>query len=80
MRGRLGGLADRGTSGRKLWLSVFKMWDLDERELMLLKELVRTVDLLDELQAIVEVQGPMVDSPRARVSSGGGRGPLRSVQ
>ncbi len=52
-----------GAAGRRLWSSVLQLWELDEHELLLLRELVRTTDLLDELQAVVDRDGLMVDSP-----------------
>lgn len=48
-------------SGRRLWRGVLTDWDLDEHELALLKEAVRTVDLLDRLDAIVAAEGPVID-------------------
>ena len=50
--------------GRRLWTSVVKDYDLEEHELALLTEAVRTVDLLDELDAAVRRDGPLVESPQ----------------
>ncbi len=55
--------AGAGESGRRLWSSVVDEYDLEEHEAALLKEMVRTVDLLDELTAIVEHDGYMVPGP-----------------
>jgi hypothetical protein len=51
-----------------LWSSVVADWELEEHELALLREAVRTVDQLDVLAAIVERDGPVVETktgPRA---------------
>jgi len=53
-------------SGRRLWRSVVDGFELEEHELALLREAVRTVDLLDALAEIVADDGPMVDSPQGR--------------
>lgn len=50
--------------GRRLWASVMDDYDLDEHELALLREAVRTVDLLDLLDAEVREAGPIVASPQ----------------
>jgi hypothetical protein len=47
-------------SGRRLWRDVLGKYELEEHELAMLREMVRTVDLLDSLAAIVEKDGPMV--------------------
>lgn len=48
--------------GRRLWASIIDVYDLDEWELALLRECVRTVDLLDVLDAEVRADGPLVSS------------------
>ena len=50
--------------GRRLWESIVSEYDLDEHELALLVEAVRTVDLCDQLEAAVRRDGPLVDSPQ----------------
>ena len=50
--------------GRRLWSSIVTEFELDEHEAALLVEAVRTVDLLDLLDAAVRRDGPMVDSPQ----------------
>lgn len=50
--------------GERLWRSVVDDFDLDEHELALLREAVRTVDTLDALAAVVAKDGPMVESPQ----------------
>lgn len=47
------------TSGRRLWRAVMSGFVLDQHEETLLREACRTADLLDELQTIVEAEGPM---------------------
>src|SRR4051794_16170619 len=54
-----------GQSGRKLWASVVDEWLLDEHELALLREAVRTVDVLDKLDAILKRQGLIVDGGKS---------------
>lgn len=55
----------RGTraAGGRLWRSVVEAYDLDEHELVLLREAVRSVDRLDELDGQVRADGVMVRSP-----------------
>ncbi len=53
-------------AGRRLWGSVLEVYDLDEHERTLLREAVRTVDLLDQLDAEVRADGVMVESPQGR--------------
>ncbi|MCI4674779.1 terminase [Candidatus Mycolicibacterium alkanivorans] len=52
-----------GPSGRALWNDVLGKYILENHELLLLKEMVRTVDLLDKLHAIVQREGLMVEGP-----------------
>lgn len=52
--------------GERLWRSVVDDFDLDEHELALLREAVRTVDTLDALAGVVDRDGPMIDSPQGR--------------
>lgn len=52
--------------GRALWRSVVNVFELDEHELALLREAVRTVDLLGELDAAVRRDGPLVESPQGQ--------------
>jgi len=54
--------ASAGESGRRLWADVIGQYDLEEHELILLREAVRCVDLLDTLAAMVEADGVMVES------------------
>jgi hypothetical protein len=53
-----------GSGGRKLWKSVTDVFDLEEHELVLLVQAVRTVDLLDELDKRVRADGALHDSPQ----------------
>lgn len=53
-------------AGRRLWDSVVGPYDLDEHELALLVEAVRTVDLLADLDAAVRRDGALVESPQGQ--------------
>ena len=55
-----------GAAGRRLWQSVVTDYSLDEHELAVLTEATRTVDLLDELDAVSRAEGALVDSPQGR--------------
>lgn len=50
-------------SGRALWVDVLGRYELEEHEMALLREMVRTVDVLDELDATVRREGLMVPGP-----------------
>lgn len=47
-----------------MWRSIVDLYDLDEHELSLLREAVRTVDVLAELDAAVRRDGPLLGSPQ----------------
>jgi len=49
-------------SGRRLWASIVTVFELEEHELALLREAVRTVDTLDRLDAVVRADGGMIDT------------------
>lgn len=51
--------AGTGPSGRRLWKSVLEKFTLEEAELALLREAVRTVDVLDELAEVIREEGTM---------------------
>ena len=53
-----------GVAGRKLWTSIVDSFDLDEHELVLLRQAARTVDLLEELESEITSGGAMVESPQ----------------
>lgn len=53
-------------SGRALWRAVLADYELDEHETTILKEACRTADSLDALQALLDVEGAMSDSPQGR--------------
>ena len=56
-------------AGRRLWASVVTDYTLDEHELAVLTEAVRTVDtvdLLDKLETVIRSEGPIVESPQGR--------------
>ncbi|MGY1778765.1 hypothetical protein [Geodermatophilus sp. SYSU D01036] len=51
-----------GAVGAKLWFAVLDEYDLEEHELLLLREMVRTVDVLDALEARVAEDGVLLGS------------------
>jgi hypothetical protein len=51
-------------AGGRLWASVLEEYELEEHELSLLREAVRTADLLDRLDEEIRRDGPMVTSPQ----------------
>ncbi|MBQ0902680.1 hypothetical protein [Micromonospora sp. U21] len=51
-----------GTAGSRLWRSVLDAFELSEQGLTLLRQASRTADLCDQLQAVVDVEGPMVSA------------------
>jgi hypothetical protein len=51
-------------SGRKLWEATVADFELSEHEVGLLLQACRTVDALDQLQARLDADGPMVQSPQ----------------
>jgi hypothetical protein len=51
-----------GASGAALWCAVVDALDLDEHEALALRELCRTADILDTLQAIVDRDGVLAES------------------
>ena len=53
----------RGTqaAGKRLWRSVLTAFTLEEHELALLRQAVHVADLCDVLQAIVDVEGPILE-------------------
>lgn len=50
--------------GRRLWNAILDAYELDEHELALAVEAVRTVDLLAELDAAVRKDGALIASPQ----------------
>jgi hypothetical protein len=52
-----------GRNGARLWRDVLGKYELEQHELALLGEMVRTVDLLDHLHAIAKREGLMVAGP-----------------
>jgi hypothetical protein len=50
--------------GRRLWKAITDDYDLDEHELALLVEATRTVDLLDELERRIRLDGAVIQSPQ----------------
>jgi hypothetical protein len=52
-----------GVNGAKLWRDLLGKYEFEQHELALLSEMVRTVDLLDQLAAIAAREGLMVEGP-----------------
>lgn len=44
-------------SGRALWRAVLADWELDQHELVVLREACRTLDSIDGLQSVLEAEG-----------------------
>lgn len=55
--------AGAGPSGRRLWTDVLARYELETHEELLLREMIRVVDSLDELAAVVEVEGLVITDP-----------------
>ncbi len=51
-----------GLVGKRLWRSVLDEYELEEHELALLREAVRTVDLLDALEGAVKAEGAVIEA------------------
>jgi hypothetical protein len=51
-----------GAAGMTLWSAVARVLDLDEHEALALRELCRTADTLDTLQAVVDRDGVLAES------------------
>ncbi len=63
-----------GKAGAALWRAVLAEYELQEHEMLLLREAVRTVDVLDDLAARVAKDGTVVGSSqgdRAPCARGG---------
>jgi hypothetical protein len=48
------------TAGRRLWKSVLSDFELEEHEQVLLVQAVRVADLCEDLQAVVDQEGPLL--------------------
>src|SRR5262245_40960265 len=55
-----------GPAGRRLWQAVLAAYELEQHEELLLRELVRTADLLDELQATLDVETLTIETSQGR--------------
>lgn len=54
-------------AGKRLWADVVERYDLEERELVLLRQAVSTVDVLGSLQEAIDADGPLLfDGPEGR--------------
>jgi hypothetical protein len=51
--------ADAGPAGRRLWRAVLTDFELAEHEMSLLRQAARAADLCEQLQKIVDEQGPL---------------------
>jgi hypothetical protein len=49
-----------GPAGRRLWSAVLGEYELTEHEMTLLRQAVRSADLCDVLQAVVDEEGPLI--------------------
>lgn len=56
--------AGASAAGARLWREVVGAFELDEHELALLVEIIRTMAVLDRLDAVVRAEGPLADSPQ----------------
>jgi hypothetical protein len=52
--------------GRRLWDAITGDYDLDEHELVLLREAARTVDLCEELETDLRRDGATIESPQGK--------------
>jgi hypothetical protein len=50
-------------SGRRLWRATVEVFELEEHELVLLREVCRTADAIDALQSVVDGDGVLNESP-----------------
>jgi hypothetical protein len=50
-----------GSAGRALWRSVLEAYELEEHELLLLRQAVGVADVCELLQRVVTEQGPLKD-------------------
>jgi hypothetical protein len=48
------------TAGRALWRAVLTSYELEEHELALLRQVCRVADVCDDLQMLVDAEGPIV--------------------
>ena len=55
-----------GPLGRDLWIKTVEAFELEPHGLALLHEMCTTKDRIAELEAIVDREGIMVDSPQGR--------------
>ncbi|MET9023230.1 hypothetical protein ABZV93_24985 [Actinopolymorpha sp. NPDC004070] len=57
-------LTDFGTRGAAFWLHATEQYDPERHEHELLTQVCRLLDLLDDLQARVDADGPVVTTSR----------------
>ena len=53
-------------SGLKFWNKVIEDFDLDHHEVELLAQLCKTLNRIDELDAIADAEGLIIDSPQGK--------------
>lgn len=51
-----------GKSGKALWRALLTDYDLDEHEKSILTQACRIADLCDQLQGLIDMEGPMSES------------------
>lgn len=49
-----------GPAGRRLWIAVVTDYELAEHELTLLTRACRVADTCNDLQAVVDIEGPLI--------------------
>ena len=61
--------APEGTqkAGQRLWKAVVGHYELDEHEMTLLVQACRIADVCDELQAHIDLDGPMISGSGGRI-------------
>jgi hypothetical protein len=52
--------AGTGPAGRRLWKATLAEFELAEHEMALLRQAVRVADTCEDLQAVVDAEGPLV--------------------
>jgi hypothetical protein len=58
--------AKASDAGKRLWVSIVDDYELAEHELVLLRQAVRTLDLVALLEASIRRDGPVIESPQGR--------------
>jgi hypothetical protein len=58
--------AGLGNAGAQLWIEAVADVEFEPHNLQLLAEAAKTLDTLHVLQAVLEAEGPIIDSPQGR--------------